>query len=37
VKQGSGAVGILTRGLVDRQAAYEVLVAYAAGKFLVEL
>jgi inosine/xanthosine triphosphatase len=37
VKQGSGAVGILTRGLVARQGAYEVLVAYAAGKFLVEL
>jgi inosine/xanthosine triphosphatase len=29
VKRGVGAVGILTAGLVDRQAAYEVLVAYA--------
>jgi inosine/xanthosine triphosphatase len=37
VKQGAGAVGILTRGLVDRQAAYEVLVAYAASRFLVDL
>jgi inosine/xanthosine triphosphatase len=36
-KHGAGAVGILTRGLVDRQAAYEVLVAYALGKFLVDL
>ena len=29
VKRGVGAVGILTRGLVTRQAAYETLVAYA--------
>ncbi len=29
VKHGAGAVGILTAGLVDRQAAYETLVAYA--------
>jgi inosine/xanthosine triphosphatase len=29
VKQGVGAVGVLTRGLVTRQQAYEVLVAYA--------
>ena len=29
VKRGLGAVGILTRGLVSRQAAYETLVAYA--------
>lgn len=29
VKQGVGAVGILTRGLVTRQQAYEILVAYA--------
>ena len=29
VKQGVGAVGILTAGLVTRQQAYEVLVAYA--------
>jgi inosine/xanthosine triphosphatase len=33
-KQGAGAVGILTAGLVDRQAAYEVLVAYAMSVFL---
>ena len=36
-KHGAGAVGILTRGLVDRQAAYEVLVSYALASFLVEL
>lgn len=29
VKHAEGAVGILTRGFVDRQAAYEPLVAYA--------
>lgn len=29
VKQGPGAVGILTHGLVTRQQAYEMLVAYA--------
>ena len=29
VKRGLGAVGVLTRGLVTRQAAYETLVAYA--------
>src|SRR4051812_35275479 len=34
-KHGVGAVGILTAGLVDRQAAYEVLVAYACSPFLV--
>ena len=33
-KHGAGAVGILTAGLVDRQAAYEVLVAYALSRFL---
>jgi inosine/xanthosine triphosphatase len=33
-KHGAGAVGILTAGLVDRQAAYEVLVAYAISVFL---
>jgi inosine/xanthosine triphosphatase len=33
-KHGAGAVGILTAGLVDRQAAYEVLVAYATSVFL---
>jgi inosine/xanthosine triphosphatase len=33
-KRGSGAVGILTAGLVDRQRAYEVLVSYALAPFL---
>ena len=33
-KLGAGAVGILTRGLVDRQHAYEVLVAYALAPFI---
>jgi inosine/xanthosine triphosphatase len=33
-KRGSGAVGILTAGLVDRQRAYEALVAYALAPFL---
>jgi inosine/xanthosine triphosphatase len=33
-KHGAGAVGILTDGLVDRQRAYEVLVAYALAPFL---
>lgn len=33
-KHGAGAVGILTAGLVDRQGAYEVLVAYACAPFL---
>ena len=36
VKQGLGAVGILTRGLVSRQGAYETLVAYAMAPFLSE-
>lgn len=34
VKRGVGAVGILTRGLVTRQQAYEVLIAYAIAPFL---
>ena len=34
VKQGAGAVGILTAGLVSRRDAYEVLVAYALAPFL---
>ena len=34
VKQGAGAVGILTAGLVSRREAYEVLVAYALAPFL---
>ena len=33
-KQGKGAVGILTAGLVDRQRAYESLVGYALAPFL---
>lgn len=34
VKQGVGAVGVLTAGLVSRQQAYETLVAYALVPFL---
>jgi inosine/xanthosine triphosphatase len=34
VKHGAGAVGILTAGLVNRQDAYEVLVAYALAPLL---
>jgi inosine/xanthosine triphosphatase len=34
VKRGAGAVGILTAGLVNRQDAYEVLVAYALAPLL---
>jgi inosine/xanthosine triphosphatase len=34
VKHGQGAVGILTRGLVSRQQAYETLVAYALAPLL---
>jgi inosine/xanthosine triphosphatase len=33
-KHGTGAVGILTAGLVDRQRAYEALVTYALAQFL---
>jgi inosine/xanthosine triphosphatase len=33
-KRGAGAVGLLTAGLVDRQAAYEVLVTYALSPWL---
>jgi len=33
-KRGPGAVGILTGGLVDRQQAYEPLVAYALARFV---
>ena len=33
-KHGRGAVGILTAGLVDRQRAYEALVAYALAPFV---
>jgi non-canonical (house-cleaning) NTP pyrophosphatase len=34
VKQGVGAVGILTHGLVTRQQAYEALIAYALAPLL---
>ncbi len=34
VKQGVGAVGVLTGGLVSRQQAYEMIVAYALVPFL---
>lgn len=33
-KHGQGAVGILTKGRIDRQGAYEVLVTYAMAPFL---
>lgn len=33
-KQGAGAVGILTAGLIDRQRAYEALVTYALAPWL---
>lgn len=33
-KRGVGAVGVLTAGLVDRQRAYEPLVAYALSRWL---
>ncbi len=33
-KHGAGAVGILTRGLVDRQQAYEIITAYALAPLL---
>lgn len=33
-KHGLGAVGILTAGLIDRQAAYEPLIVYALAPFL---
>jgi inosine/xanthosine triphosphatase len=35
-KRGAGAVGILTGGLIDRQRAYEMLVMYAAVRFVSE-
>jgi len=34
IKHGAGAVGILTEGLVNRQEAYEALVAYAIAPLL---
>jgi inosine/xanthosine triphosphatase len=33
-KRRQGAVGILTAGLVDRQAAYEIILTYALARFL---
>jgi non-canonical (house-cleaning) NTP pyrophosphatase len=33
-KHGAGAVGILTRELVDRQRAYEILVTYALAPWI---
>lgn len=33
-KRGAGAVGILTGGLVDRRAAYEVIVTYALSRWI---
>lgn len=33
-KHGAGAVGVLTAGLIDRQRAYEPLIAYALAPFL---
>ncbi len=36
VKQGVGAVGILTGGLVTRQQAYEVIVAYAVASLTAD-
>ena len=33
-KHGTGAVGVLTGGLIDRQRAYEVLVTYALAPWL---
>ncbi len=35
IKHGAGAVGILTEGLVNRQAAYETILAYALAPLLV--
>ena len=34
IKHGAGAVGILTEGLVSRQAAYETIIAYALAPVL---
>ncbi len=36
VKRGPGAIGILTRGLVDRQGAYEYIVKFALARFFWE-
>ncbi|MCU0633905.1 MAG: inosine/xanthosine triphosphatase [Gemmatimonadaceae bacterium] len=35
-KHGPGAVGLLTRGLIDRQGAYEMLVTYALAPWLAD-
>jgi non-canonical (house-cleaning) NTP pyrophosphatase len=35
-KQKQGAVGILTNGLINRQSAYEQIVAMAAGPFITD-
>lgn len=37
VKRGAGAVGILTAGLVSRQEAYEILMAYALAPLLQDV
>lgn len=37
IKHGAGAVGILTEGLVSRQQAYEVIIAYALAPLLGEV
>jgi inosine/xanthosine triphosphatase len=34
IKRGPGAVGILTRGLLDRQRAYEPMIVYALSRWL---
>jgi len=34
IKHGAGAVGVLTEGLVSRQEAYEVILAYALAPVL---
>jgi non-canonical (house-cleaning) NTP pyrophosphatase len=36
VKKKMGAIGVLTRGLIDRQGAYECLVKFALARFLWE-
>ena len=36
VKHKMGAIGVLTRGLIDRQQAYEVIVKFALARFLWE-
>lgn len=36
VKRGKGAIGILTRGLLDRQGAYEYIVKLSLARLLWE-